>query len=93
MQLPGSIGAADVFDGVLGVMTEVAAKKISSEEESFSNLSLMIFHNNWLGGYAQILPFAEVCLQKKGNKKGGRKPFVSFNIVPKVLILFLSFRL
>ena len=60
VQLPGSIGAADVFDGVLGVMGEVAAKKISSEEETFSDLSLMIFHNNWLGGYAQILPFATV---------------------------------
>ena len=60
VQLPGSIGSADVFDGVLGVMTEVAAKKLSSEEETFRDLSLMIFHNNWLGGYAQILPFAMV---------------------------------
>lgn len=60
VQLPGSIGAADVFDGVLGVMLEVAAKKISSEEETFSDLSLMIFHNNWMGGYSQILPFAEM---------------------------------
>ena len=60
MQLPGSIGSADVFDGVLGVMTEVMAKKISSEEETFSDLSLMIYHNNWLGGYSQILPFATV---------------------------------
>jgi hypothetical protein len=60
VQLPGSIGAADVFDGVLGVMGEIAAKKISSEEETFSDLSLMIYHNNWLGGYSQILPFAKV---------------------------------
>lgn len=60
VQLPASIETADVFDGVLGVMAEVAAKKISSEEETFSDFSLMIFHNNWLGGYAQIAPFAAV---------------------------------
>jgi hypothetical protein len=63
VQLPGSIKAADIFDGVLGVMTEVVAKKISSEEETFSGQSLMIFYNNWLGAYSQVAPFARlVCI-------------------------------
>ena len=59
MQLPGDVPAHDVFSGVIGVMTEVAAKKISSEEEALSHMSLMIFHNNWLGGYSQIAPYAD----------------------------------
>ena len=82
MQLPGSLPAADLFDGVLGVLLEVAAKKISSEEETFSDLSLMIFHNNWMGGFAAVLPFAEEvrhsrlrrCLRcgcLRGAKRGG----------------------
>ena len=59
MQLPGSVASIDVFDGVIGVLTEVPAKKISSEEETWSGMSLMIFYNNWLGAYSQIAPFAE----------------------------------
>jgi hypothetical protein len=59
MQLPGNIKSADIFDGVLGVLTEVVAKKISSEEEMYSGKSLMIFYNNWLGAYSQIAPFAK----------------------------------
>lgn len=60
VQLPGSVDAADVFDGCIGVLTEVPAKKISSEEETWSGQSLMIFYNNWLGAYSQIAPFADL---------------------------------
>lgn len=59
VQLPEAIPASDVFDGVVGVWTEVVAKKISSEEESWSDDSLMIYYNNWLGGFSQIAPFAK----------------------------------
>jgi iron uptake system EfeUOB component EfeO/EfeM len=60
MQLPGSTPTVKVFDGVIGVLTEIPAKKISSEEETWSGLSLMIFYNNWLGAHSQIAPFAEL---------------------------------
>lgn len=59
-QLPGSTASVDVFDGVIGVLTEVPAKKISSEEETWSGKSLMIFYNNWLGAYSQLAPFARM---------------------------------
>lgn len=45
------------FEGILGLATEVPAKKISSEEETSSDLSLLIFYNNWKGILSQVAPF------------------------------------
>ena len=39
---------AGTFGGMIALATEVAGKKISSEEETFSDLSILIFHNNFL---------------------------------------------
>ena len=47
------------FDGMVALATEVAAKKISSEEETWSDQSLLIFRHNWIGVYSQFAPFAE----------------------------------
>ncbi len=50
--------AAGHFDGMVALATEVAAKKISSEEETWSDQSLLIFRHNWIGVLSQFTPFA-----------------------------------
>lgn len=45
------------FEGMIGLATEVPAKKISSEEETYSDQSLLIFRHNWEGIYSQFEPF------------------------------------
>jgi iron uptake system component EfeO len=45
------------FEGMVALATEVPAKKISSEEETWSDQSLLIFHENWRGIYSQLEPF------------------------------------
>ncbi len=49
--------AAGQFGGMLALTNEVAAKKISSEEEAWSDQSLLIFKHNWIGACSQYLPF------------------------------------
>ena len=56
---PSNFSATDHFAGMIGLATEVPAKKISSEEETWSDQSLLIFENNWIGIYSQFEPFAE----------------------------------
>jgi len=46
------------FEGMIGLATEVPAKKISSEEETYSDQSLLIFQENWKGIYSQFEPFS-----------------------------------
>jgi iron uptake system component EfeO len=48
------------FEGMIGLATEIPAKKISSEEETWSDQSLLIFQENWKGIYSQFEPFAGV---------------------------------
>jgi len=45
------------FEGMIALATEVAAKKISSEEETWSDQSLLIFTYNWRGIRSQFAPF------------------------------------
>jgi iron uptake system component EfeO len=47
------------FEGMIGLALEIAAKKISGEEETFSNLSVLIFEKNWEGISAVFSPYAE----------------------------------
>ena len=47
------------FEGMVGLATEIGAKKISSEEETWSDQSLLIFKHNWLGIHSQYRPFAD----------------------------------
>ncbi|KAI0562783.1 lipoprotein [Gracilaria domingensis] len=55
--------AADVYTpgaimaGSVALAFEVPAKKVASEEETWSDLSLMIFRNNWRGIWSQVSPF------------------------------------
>jgi iron uptake system EfeUOB component EfeO/EfeM len=46
------------FEGMIGLALEIAAKKIAGEEETFSNLSVLIFEKNWEGISAVFAPFA-----------------------------------
>jgi iron uptake system component EfeO len=45
------------FEGMVALATEVPAKKISSEEETWSDQSILIFQENWRGIYSQLEPF------------------------------------
>jgi iron uptake system component EfeO len=45
------------FGGMVALTNEVAAKKISSEEETWSDQTLLIFKHNWIGACSQYLPF------------------------------------
>lgn len=45
------------FGGIIALATEIIAKKISSEEEKYSDRSYLIFYNNYKGIYSQAAPF------------------------------------
>lgn len=55
---PSNFSASLNFDGMIGLATEVPARKISGEEETWSDQSILIFRENWDGIYSQYLPFA-----------------------------------
>lgn len=48
---------ADPWIGALALNIEVPAKKVASEEETWSDLSLMIFRNNFRGLWSQVEPY------------------------------------
>jgi len=56
--------AAKSFEGMIVLATEVSAKKISSEEETWSDQSLLIFKHNWLGIDSQYRPFVRALLDR-----------------------------
>lgn len=64
---PNNFNAKDHFGGMIAVATEVPAKKISSEEETWSDQSLLIFQNNWIGIYSQYEPFAALVKEKDAS--------------------------
>ena len=47
------------FGGMVALSNEVAAKKVSSEEETWSDQSMLIFKHNWIGIYSQFKPFSK----------------------------------
>ncbi len=54
---PANFNAALNFKGMLNLATEVPAKKISGEEETWSDQSLLIFKHNWMGIHSQFEPY------------------------------------
>lgn len=46
------------FEGLIALPEEVASKKISSEEETWSDLSLVIFRHNFIGVQSQYAGYA-----------------------------------
>lgn len=53
-----NFSATGQFDGVIALSNEVASKKISSEEETWSDQSMLIFRHNWIGVWSQYEPFS-----------------------------------
>lgn len=54
---PQNFNAALNFKGMLSLANEIPAKKISSEEETWSDQSLLIFKHNWIGIHSQFVPY------------------------------------
>ncbi len=52
------------FGGRVALATEVGAKKISSEKETWSDQSILIFRENWQGILSQYQPFDPLVRQK-----------------------------
>jgi len=65
------------FDGMIALATEVAAKKVSSEEETWSDQSLLIFRHNWIGIMSQFVPFAGVLGETDPKSKGVHEAYES----------------
>lgn len=65
MQDVSIFSAKKTWDGLLALSIEVCAKKISSEEETWSDLSLLIFRENWKGIFSQYAPFAKLLSPEK----------------------------
>ncbi|MEI6331006.1 MAG: EfeM/EfeO family lipoprotein [Pseudanabaena sp. ELA645] len=57
---PKNFNAALNFKGMLSLANEVPSKKISSEEETWSDQSLLIFKHNWIGIHSQFIPYKSV---------------------------------
>ncbi|MEM1166047.1 MAG: EfeM/EfeO family lipoprotein [Planctomycetota bacterium] len=57
---PERFSAAGQFGGMITLANEVSAKKVSSEEETWSDQTLLIFRHNWIGIYSQYIPFDEL---------------------------------
>lgn len=58
------------FEGIIGLATEVPDKKVSSEEETSSGLSHLIFYNNWKGIYSQTAPYLPFVPKPLGEALG-----------------------
>lgn len=54
---PKNFNAPLNFQGMISLATEIPAKKISSEEETWSDQSLLIFKHNWIGIHSQFKPY------------------------------------
>ncbi|MCH2162938.1 MAG: EfeM/EfeO family lipoprotein [Phycisphaerales bacterium] len=78
-QLQKQLGELDRFDaegqfgGMYALTNEVAAKKISSEEEAWSDQTLLIFKHNWIGAYSQFQPFAPLVARSNPQKAAAVK--------------------
>ncbi len=57
---PENFSAPLNFRGMINLATEVPAKKISSEEETWSDQSLLIFKHNWIGIHSQFKPYKAI---------------------------------
>lgn len=49
--------ATQLSDFLAYVVLQTPAMTISTEEETYSRLSYMVFYNNWKGIYSQLIPF------------------------------------
>ena len=56
---PERYSALGSFEGMIGLAEEIGSKKVSSEEETWSDQTLLIFKYNIIGIYSQYQPFSE----------------------------------
>ena len=61
---PDRFSAQGHFEGMIGLAEEIGSKKISSEEETWSDQSMLIFRSNIIGIYSQYKPFSADVRQK-----------------------------
>ncbi|WP_084111743.1 EfeM/EfeO family lipoprotein [Gloeomargarita lithophora] len=54
---PKNFNSSLNYAGMLALAEEVPAKKISSEEETWSDQSILIFKHNWIGIQSQFEPY------------------------------------
>ncbi len=71
------------FGGMYALTNEVASKKISSEEEAWSDQTLLIFKHNWKGVYSQFEPFYP--LVKKRNEMKAKNVKLAYEDAMKTL--------
>ncbi|MEM1186763.1 MAG: imelysin family protein [Planctomycetota bacterium] len=64
---PTRFDAVSHFGGMIALATEVSAKKISSEEETWSDQTLLIFRHNWIGIFSQYEPFDKLVAAKDAS--------------------------
>lgn len=61
---PGRYSARGNFEGMIGLAEEIGSKKISSEEETWSDQSMLIFKYNIIGIYGLYEPFSPLVGQR-----------------------------
>ncbi len=64
---PKRFSAEKSFEGMIALANEIGAKKISGEEETWSDRSLLIFRSNLVGIRSQYKPFAALLAKKKAG--------------------------
>ena len=55
---PARFSAGGHFEGMIGLAEEIGSRKISSEEETWSDQTLLIFRSNVIGIMSQYAPFS-----------------------------------
>jgi len=68
LQQRGAFSAEASFAGMIALATEIAAKKISSEEETWSDRSLLVFRHNLIGIESQAAPFKPLLSERDGAR-------------------------
>jgi iron uptake system EfeUOB component EfeO/EfeM len=64
LTVPASFTAELTWGGMIGLAQEIVAKKLSGEEETYSGLSLLILHENWLGISSLYAPFHDLVVER-----------------------------
>lgn len=74
-----------VFAGSKALAFEVPAKKVSSEEETWSDLSMMIFRNNYVGIWSQVRPFFRTGQVSAATKESMKAAYQEVKTVIKAI--------
>jgi iron uptake system component EfeO len=79
---PDRFSAKGHFEGMIGLAEEIGSRKISSEEETWSDQSMLIFRSNIIGIFSQYEPFsADVRQQSEQADARVQEAYQSFRKV------------